>query len=271
MNKGGDEDLLKLAFAINDELQKTFSRYTELKNNRMPENFESEFFPKHIEEVVTYVPEPVAEPQAYQNYAQPQAPAVQAQVQPPVVQANLAMEQIMQESNEPAPQMPPPREVQPEVKRPIQAKPAAVPADVFDILGSGDSKPEKEDFFNAPMKPATADKESPKKDGTISKLNEIMAKMQQEEMEQKQKKEMEEKQQKEMMFNAFQPPMMNPAWMAYATSMPGARPMAPGPNNFATNMPFPGGMPPVMNPMFQARFAYPMSNMTHAIPQVTSE
>lgn len=84
-------------------------------------------------------------------------------------------------------------------------------------------------------------------------------------MEQQQKREAEEKMKKDMAYGAFQPnPMMNPAFMQYATGMPGFRPMGFGPSPYATNMAFPG-MRPMMNPMFPPRVPFPMAPL---IPQV---
>ena len=85
-------------------------------------------------------------------------------------------------------------------------------------------------------------------------------------MEKKLKKEEEEKRQKEMAFGGFQS-QMNPGWMAYATGMPGFRPMGYGPSPYASNIPFQGGMPPMMGPMYQPRYPFGMAPRP-LIPQV---
>lgn len=236
----------------------------------MPETFYSEFFPKVIEEIVTYIPEPEPEPEPM---PMPEPQYQQQYVPPPPVEQPIEPAPSIQQMVEPEAPIQPKVEKKPEPKKQEPKKQAApLPENVFDILGSGEEKSGGEDIFSAPMKPAVVDKEPPKKETPISKLNEIMAKMQHEEQEERQKKENEEKMKQEMTYGtAFQPqPMMGPAWMQYATGMggmPGQRPMGFPQGPFATNMPFGGGMPQMGNPMFVPPMPFPMG-MGRAIPQV---
>lgn len=267
MGSATDEQLLQLGIAINDELQKTFSRYTELKKNRMPETFNSEFFPKTVEEVVTYVPDPEPEPEIQQQPAPEPVPQIDYQTyaadepapEPEVQQAN---EEPPQPEVEPEPE----QEPEPPKEEPKQAPKAPPPIspDIFNIIDNNENKEAKEDFFNEPIKPTSnQERESPKKETPLTKLNEIMAKMQQEEMEQRQRKEAEDKKQKDMVYGAFPPNMMNPGWMPYATAMPGFRPMGFGPSPYASNM-------PGMSPMFPPRMPFPMVSVNPLIPTVKS-
>jgi hypothetical protein len=228
----------------------------------MPEAYQSDFMPRYYEDVVTYVPEP--EPQIER---------------PQVVQKNTepTIEQIAEESNAMAveekpiePQVvnrPVQKEPQPVIK-PVQRNAPVAPTDVFEIMEKNENNVPKDNIFDAPIMPTTQEKQPVKKDTPISKLNDIMAKMEQNEKDQKQKVETEEKQKQDRIYNTFQSPMMNPAFMQYGTGMPGVRPMDYGPPGYGTNMLFPGQLMLMMGSMSQQGYPYPMANYAPQVPTV---
>ena len=168
--------MLTLGNAIKDELDKTFSRYMDLRNHNKPEPFHSIFAP-------------------------------------PEEEKPIAREPDKEEKKVPA------------------------PAEIFDILSCQEEEVAKKDedqdyLYNSPLKPANDPADS-NASNPISKLNEIMAKMQLEEQEATKKQE-EEKKKQDAMNDAFSNMnMMGPGWMPY----PGYPPPMGFPSPFATNMP----------------------------------
>ena len=216
-----DEELLAISLLVNDDLQKTFSRFTDISANRMPEEYTSAFEPEKPPVRRAPKPKPVEE-------------------QPPVVPRA-----------KPAAKPPPAPEPEP-----VQKKPPPIPDSIFNLLESSEEpkKPEVGDLvLQSPLRPVNKGTGDDKGEGdadAISKLNKIMKQMELSEQEEKKRKEEETKMQTDSMFPAFQgPPMANPQMMQYMTNMASYNAMSYfQPNPYMTNMPPYAGMRPMFPP-----------------------
>jgi len=261
--KLADEELMSVVLSINDDLQKTFSRYKDLKDRRMPEEYTSAF---------EFERAPAPKPQSsYKPSAVKAQPVYNPPVAPPPPQREEYVPVSAPADSEPEPkpapaprkapakkQAPPP--AAPEAKK---AAPAPIPAAVFDLF-SNNEEPKKSDLegvFDQPIKPMSKDKEEQAKktvdSSTTGKLNDIMKQLEISDEHQK-KEEEARKQQMDAAFNQPQfpmmpnPMMMNPQMMQYMTNMAAFNPMGayrPAPSPYMTNMNYPGMMPMMRPPM----------------------
>jgi hypothetical protein len=172
-----NEELTAIILAINDDIQKTFSRYTDLTSNRMPEDYTSVFeVAPRSAKTLQPAQEKQAPPRQPQHTPQ-QVPPSQPLVQPTV---QTVLQQVTQQVVQ--------RQVQP------QQVPSA-PNNVFGLFNNAEERKVPEPPIHTPLVqqevpvPQQA-APTPPKDDAITKLNEIMHKMQlKEEEDQKQREE----------------------------------------------------------------------------------
>ena len=221
MDKLKNEELIAIALAINDDLQKTFSRYTDLTSNRMPEEYTSVFEPTQP------APEPVK-----------RSPPVQKRQAPPKQSPSRQSYTPQQVLSQPIQQVP-----QQVIARQVptqQIQRSSGSDSLFGLFNNAEERKIPEPSIQ--MIPLIQEvpqhiTSAPSKDDTISKLNEIMRKMQLKEEEDRRQRDEEAKRkaaiqaQQAQFATSYAPFGMNP-YMAqmnmcypYMTNM--QRPMGP--------------------------------------------
>lgn len=252
LEKLKNEELLSIVLLINDDLQKTFSRYTDLSTNRMPEEYSSVF-------------EPERPPPPRRLPAKPAPPAARPEPQP-MPESYMAPYPTAQPAEAPAPQPPVQPMAQPvqnlpepvvEARAPPAAPPvvALSPESVFSVFAEPEEKKVEEPIDSILMNPLMGNVQNappvpPPQDDAATKLNNILKQMQMREEEEQRQKEEEARRMAAMRAQQAQfatgygmNPMMNPmVYMTvamnpllranpYATGYPGMgmqRPQAPG-------------------------------------------
>jgi hypothetical protein len=215
-----DEELLSVVLLINDDIQKTFSRYTDLSINRMPEEYNSVFEPERPpppRKPVSKSPQPEPEPVPFEYIAPSQLPVQQVieqsqKTKPPPI----APENVFNLFDQPKEQ---------KVEKPVN------PLLIDPLMQSGPA---------APLPP----------EDTVTKLNSILNQMQMREEEERRQRQEEEDRREAMkaqqqrwttgfgmnhMMNSMMlvPYGMNPFYQSnpYMSMHPGTgmqRPTAPG-------------------------------------------
>ncbi len=259
LDKLKEEELLSVGLLINDDLQKTFSRYTDLREQRMPEEFGSSFEPvggpapkrkaparPKPQPQPAPAPAPAEEDPAAQYAEQPQSQPAYTRPRP------QPRAQQQQQEPEPAAEQPAPE--------PPKPKKVEVPAAVFDILDTP-AAPAKaevpEDLFTGQLKPVAEGEEAKaarkaEDAGAIGRLNKIMEQMKVNEEGPRQAEQPQNYMTGMPAGNGagapagmgMSMPMMNPQMMMpYMTTslVPyGAMNCFPGQNPYMSNMPYMG-------------------------------
>lgn len=229
LEKLKNEELLSIVLLINDDLQKTFSRYTDLSTNRMPEEYTSVF-----------EPEKPPEPKKPVVRRPPPPPEVRPEPEPvPSEYMAPAEPQVQPVASNPPP-MPTQQPVTDFMEQPVVATaPPVVPDAVFTLFDPPEEKKVEESvdpLFMNPLMPSGLQAPQPApvvppQDDATSKLNNILKRMQQNEEEERRRKEEEARRIEAMKAQQAQystgfgmNPMMNPMMFMTGAMNPYIRP-----------------------------------------------
>lgn len=190
LDKLKNEELLSIVLLINDDLQKTFSRYTDLSTNRMPEEYTSIF-------------EPEKPPEPKKPFVRRPPPPPESRPEPEPVPAEYMAPREPQ-GEPPAPHPPPmPTPVQQPVtyfmEQPVATTPPVAPETVFNLFDAPEEKKVEEPIESILMNPLMPSggrvpppaPVAPPQEDTTSKLNNILKRMQQNDEEEGRRKEEE--------------------------------------------------------------------------------
>ncbi len=244
VDKMKEEELLAIGLLINDDLQKTFSRYMDLKEKRMPEEFASGFEPDGPSKRPAAKSAPRSKPKTEAKTEQPTEAPYQLSEEAAMPAAPATKQSVPKTTAKAAPA--------------AVEKKATVPQVIFDILDTpvAETQPKSEipvDLFANPLKPAetgpATNETKADAAGVTGKLNTIMKQMQLNGQEDQKKEE------------AKMPPSMG---MGMGAPGAGAAP-GYGQGPYMTGMPgmggMPGTMPGMVPPMMNPQMMQYMSNV----------